>query len=141
MARNNSFFRSGHLTFAQQIGRMSASHSGFRPKFNRKGVFWVGQLQPSPVSEKYVVRIDYTLRKRPKVWVLEPALRRRRVDQKIPHTFYDGSVCLHVHADWTPGMFIADTIIPWLSLWLYHYETWHAIDAWLGGGHEPGAGK
>lgn len=32
-------------------------------------------------------------------------------------------------------MYISETTVPWLSLWLLHYEAWHAIGEWLGGGH------
>jgi hypothetical protein len=35
-------------------------------------------------------------------------------------------------------MKIATTIIPWLSLWLYYYEVWHATGEWMGGGIEHG---
>jgi hypothetical protein len=33
-------------------------------------------------------------------------------------------------------MFVSDTIVPWLTEWLFHYEAWHASKKWLGGGHE-----
>jgi hypothetical protein len=69
--------------------------------------------------------------------VLEPPLRSRNGAYKVPHTFSGGAICLHTPADWTPARFIADEIIPWLSLWLLHYEAWHATGSWLGGGHEP----
>jgi len=141
MARKSDYFRSAALTLPQQIGRMSNTYPGFGGSFTRNGVSWTGQLQPSPISETYAVRIDYTLRKRPTVWVLQPNLRRRQADQKIPHTFHDGTVCLHLHEDWTPEMFVADTIVPWLALWLYYYEVWHGTGVWLGGGHEPRRGK
>ena len=32
---------------------------------------------------------------------------------------------------------ISETIMPWLALWLFHYEAWHATGEWLGGGQEP----
>lgn len=135
MARTNEFFKNAGLSFGQQIGRMASRHPEFRMRFSRKGVSWVGELQPSSVSEKYTVRIDYTLRGRPKVWVLEPPLHRSRGDQDIPHIFSDGSLCLHMPEDWSPLMFVADTIIPWLALWLFYYESWLATGVWLGGGH------
>ena len=133
----DKFFKSASLSFGQQIGRMSGTHPGFHATLTRNVASWTGELQPSAISENYLVRIEYTLRRRPKVWVLRPQLRRRNSRQKIPHTFHDGSVCLHLHEDWTPAMLIADTIVPWLALWLYHYEVWHATGEWLGGGLEP----
>jgi len=133
----DKFFKSAALTFGQQIGRMSHIHSGFHARLTRNVASWTGELQPSGMSENYMVRIEYTLRRRPRIWVLSPPLRPRRPGQRIPHTFHDGSVCLHLHQDWAPAMSIADTIIPWLTLWLYYYEVWQATGEWLGGGHEP----
>ena len=33
-----------------------------------------GVVQPTPVNERYVVRIEYRTRRRPKVWVESPKL-------------------------------------------------------------------
>ncbi len=117
------FFNAVPLGFGQQIGRMSDRHPGLRVSLARSVATWVGELRPSPIAESYTVRIEYSLRKRPTVWVIRPHLRRRDISKRIPHTFADGSVCLHLHEDWTPQMYIAETIVPWLLLWLYHYEV------------------
>ena len=37
-------------------------------------------------------------------------------------------------------MSVVNTIIPWTSEWLLHYELWHATGKWLGGGHRNDAG-
>jgi hypothetical protein len=34
-------------------------------------------------------------------------------------------------------MFLADTVVPWTSEWLFFYEVWHATGLWLGGGTHP----
>jgi hypothetical protein len=138
MARKRDFFKHASLTLAQQIGRMSATYPYFRVSFNYSAVVWVGDLQPSGMSETYTVRVEYILRKRPKVYVIQPPLGSRDAIHGIPHTFPDGSICLHLHEDWTPQMFIAETIIPWFTLWLFHYEVWLATGEWLGGGHGSG---
>jgi hypothetical protein len=39
--------------------------------------------------------------------------------------------------EWTPAMMIANTIIPWISEWLYFYELWLVTGEWLGGGEHP----
>jgi hypothetical protein len=36
--------------------------------------------------------------------------------------------------EWDETKFIADTIIPWTSEWLLHYEIWVATGTWQGGG-------
>lgn len=33
-------------------------------------------------------------------------------------------------------MSIADTIVPWTSLWLHHYEIWLATGIWCGKNEE-----
>ncbi len=35
-------------------------------------------------------------------------------------------------------MTLADTILPWASLWLFYYEVWLATGEWVGGGEHPG---
>lgn len=135
MAKPVDFFRSAALTYGQQIGRMSRMYPQFRHKMAKTAVAWVGELQPSPISENYTTRIEYSLPRRPKILVLHPLLYSPRSNESVPHTFADGSLCLHRQEDWTGMMFIAETIIPWLSLWLYHYEYWLATGEWLGGGH------
>jgi hypothetical protein len=34
-------------------------------------------------------------------------------------------------------MFVADTIVPWIDLWLINYEYWLATGIWFGGGQHP----
>jgi hypothetical protein len=38
-------------------------------------------------------------------------------------------------------MRIADTIVPWLILWLFYYEIWHVTGEWKGGGVHPPSPK
>jgi len=35
-------------------------------------------------------------------------------------------------------MSLADTILPWASLWFFYYEIWLATGEWVGGGEHPG---
>ncbi len=59
-------------------------------------------------------------------------------DKDVPHRFEGGNLCLHYNGEWDPTMLISETIIPWASEWLLHYELWLATGEWLGGGHDPG---
>lgn len=135
MARTSSFVKA-RLTNAQQIGRMALNHRQFRCAFCRGTLNWIGDLQPSALSESYTVRIEYRPPTRPKVSVLSPKLVSR-LGERIPHTFSNGTICLHLPGQWTSTMPIADTIVPWMSYWLLHYEIWLAVGEWMGGGHEP----
>lgn len=137
MVRKRDFFQGAALSLGQQVGRMSALHPEFRKMVSRNRASWRGQVQPSPTSSVYTIEIQYAHQRRPRVRVLQPPLRTRQPQEAIPHIFSDGSLCLHLNEDWSPMMFIADTIIPWASLWLFYYEVWHAVGEWLGGGQEP----
>lgn len=60
-------------------------------------------------------------------------------DKKVPHVFSDMSLCLHLHDEWHADMLISESVIPWASEWLLHYELWLVTEEWLGGGHELGS--
>jgi hypothetical protein len=136
MARTSRFVKAC-LTNAQQIGRMALNHRQFHGALRRGTIRWIGDLQPSPLSDSYTVQIDYRPPARPTVSVLRPKLVSRKPAERIPHTFPDGTICLHLPGEWTSTMPIADTIVPWMSLWLLHYEIWITLGTWMGGGHEP----
>jgi hypothetical protein len=95
-----------------------------------------GALQPTPISGKYRTRIEYVTRLKPKVWIESPTLERRNPDERIPHTFADDRPCLFKE-DFRSDMQIAQTIVPWLSLWLVFYESWRITGEWQGGGLHP----
>jgi hypothetical protein len=98
----------------------------------------IGKLQPSSLSETYTVRVSYQVGQNPRVEVLSPELQPRG-DEKIPHMYGQKRLCLYEPGlgYWTGEQQLADTIIPWASLWLFYYEIWHATGEWMGGGHEP----
>ena len=97
-----------------------------------KSLRWEGELSPSPLSSVYGIRLDYRLGKRPQVTVLDPELMPR--DGKLPpHLFKEGTLCLYRYrTEWNPSLPLADTILPWTSLWLMHYETWLVTGQWSG---------
>ena len=65
-----------------------------------------------------------------------PALESRP-GESLPHMFENGSLCLHLEEDWTTDMLLADTLVPWTSEWLIHYEIWRFTGVWYGGGEWP----
>lgn len=99
---------------------------------------WVGELTPSALSTPYRVRLRYRIGKRPRVEVLNPPLQQR--DGKMPpHLYPDGTLCLYMprNYEWTREMYLVETILPWASEWLLHYEVWLATGEWQGGGEHP----
>src|SRR2546429_118211 len=96
-----------------------------------------GTLQPSPRSDLYEVEIVYEIPCRPHIQVVTPRLTTWGDLKRQPHTFRDGSLCVHQAHEWHGNKLIAETIIPWTCLWLAFYETWLATGCWLGEGTHP----
>jgi hypothetical protein len=125
------------LRMAQQHLRMSMLHPNFKLlSLTPKAVIWQGGINPLPVSDTYVVRIRYETFKGPQVWVISPKLQLCDGAASIPHTYIGEYLCLYYpdYNEWTSAKYIAETIVPWISLWLVYYEAWLATGEWLGGG-------
>ena len=100
----------------------------------RSGVLrWTGELQPSEVSRHYLVDLRSAPPFYPLVFVRRPKLVFD-ADDNLPHIYPDGSLCLHEPDQWSPGDPIAETVLPWTSEWLLHYEFWLATGEWCGSG-------
>lgn len=121
----------------QQVGALNAQYPEAAVAFSRLKIVWVGELQPSPLSRVYLVRVEYQPQHgRPKVTVADPPLQLREGEISLPHVFPGNELCLHVFGEWNDSMPLTD-LIPWASEWLFFYELWVATGAWLGGGQAP----
>lgn len=136
------YFRSKQLTVMQQVLRMKTLHPQFSVSIGSCRAVWTGVVVPSSLSEGYIVQVIYDQGRSPHISVLSPKLRRREDGKRIPHTYPGDYLCLYFPParEWHANKFIADTIIPWISLWLFYYEGWLATDEWHGGGIEHGDG-
>lgn len=134
----NKFHKNG-ITIVQQISAMGNCFPFFGLSWKKGVVCWIGFIQPTIRSDTYKIKVKYFLGDVPKVWVLSPQLVSRSDKEGIPHVYPGKRLCLYLPTanDWNKNMLIAETIIPWTSLWLYHYEIWHATGEWLGGGVHP----
>lgn len=109
-----------------------------------------GVVQPTCITRSYRIRLTYTERGVPKVYVVSPKLARRPQEPEtpIPHTHEYTTPgmerpCLYYpkSLEWTPYMLLATSIMPWLLSWLVDYEVWYATGEWLGGGMPHGSTK
>ncbi|MFC8563905.1 hypothetical protein [Peribacillus frigoritolerans] len=124
------------LPLSKQVIAMEKLCPVFEVSWKKNTVIWTGNLKPTEMSATYTVQISYSLdMAKPEVIVLSPKLKRRG-NEKIPHIYPGEKLCLFRprKKEWTKEMLIADTIVPWTSLWLYYYELWLATGFWLGGG-------
>lgn len=119
--------------------RMCMLHEQFAPDWGDQSARWRGNLQPTSISSVYLVEITYRLNGHPKVAIVSPVLEPCTEGARIPHTYNGNLPCIYWPRlrEWTPQLFIADTIVPWTSLWLYFYEVWGATGSWLGDGVHP----
>jgi hypothetical protein len=98
---------------------------------------WTGAIQPTPLSRTYRVQVTYRTDRVPQVRVLD--VLEIRPGEPLPHTYSDGTLCLHLPGEWAPDMFIVDSTLAWTAEWLFHYEIWKATGDWHGGGEWPPA--
>jgi hypothetical protein len=123
-------------TQIQQLATLNALPLTTSATIKRERLHCRGRLQPTPVSDSYIVRIEYALGTRPEVTVVEPALEIPE-GCGLPHVFTEERLCLCYPWQWDTSKLIARTIVPWASEWLLHFEVWKATGEWHGGGHEP----
>ena len=106
---------------------------------------WEGSLQPTPLSRRYRLRIQYKMGKHPRIFAVEPNLRvlavRYGPERKLPHVYSEDPARLCVYhpckREWHPACSLAATIVPWSITWLSFFEDWLVTDIWSGGGEHP----
>lgn len=125
-----------NVTAVTQWGALRRQFPDGIGQVKRNRLRWDMQVQPTPLSDVYDIRLHYSLERVPKVFVRSPDLVQP-ADDPIPHRYGDGSLCLYLPGtgEWGRGMQLAETIIPWVSEWLYFYEIWLGTGEWCGGGH------
>ena len=122
----------------EQVVRLRVVYPSFQVRMRGNMLECVCELQPTRWSASYRVRIEYEIHRAPRIFVEEPALELR-CGKSIPHRYRNESLCLYLpgSGEWTAGKYLANTIIPWIVLWLHYYEYWQATGIWFGGGtHE-----
>lgn len=140
MGHKKSYFKkpSRALKLALQAARLKQAFPDSKLRFDRNvSLVWTGHLQPSPLSNVYTVKIRYRPKDRPEVAIVAPELISMEED-RTPHVFTNKRLCLfrYKYHEWDSTMHIADTIVPWTSLWLFHYEIWLATGKWCGANEE-----
>lgn len=107
-----------------------------RPVVHGGRLVWAAEVQPTPLSVTYTARLEYRAGRHPRVAVVDPPLEHRD-DQPLPHVYGADELCLfYDEFDGTKDL-IADTVVPWVSEWLYYYELWLTTGVWHGGGIHP----
>lgn len=93
------------------------------------------EIQPTPASRVYTVRIRQQSGEHPHVTVVDPPLDLHEGEPKLPHVYPGDELCLYYPSQWRSDLLLAVTVLPWTAEWLLHYEIWLATGKWTGGGH------
>ena len=126
-------------SISQQLGKMRSTYSNFKCKIVRQKLIVQGDLQPTARSRFYHFILEYGTNSSPEVRIVSPKLIRNLAGERIPHMYLQKHICLYQpkYKEFRRSEFLSDTVIPWISLWLYYYELWHLTGKWLGGGEHP----
>lgn len=132
-------FKKQELTQAQQLYFMKSKFPQLTAKVERqRSIIWQGPWGASDVGGQYLIRVSYKQGLRPRIAIIEPTLRLASGLKELPHTYEGQSdICIHRPEEWHKGLVIADTIMPWISQWLYFYEIWSVTGKWFGKGTHP----
>jgi hypothetical protein len=127
------------FTLSQQYAALKKSYPDFIIKLSKSCITVNGLIKPTSRSIDYLFKLKYTLGKGPEVNIIDPILKRNFKNEKIPHLYPGNELCLYYpkFQEFNSTKLISDFIIPWISLWLYHYENWHITGIWEGGGVHP----
>jgi hypothetical protein len=130
------------VSLALQQGLLQEAFPNSRAQIRRSQLIWEGFLTPTSLSKSYLVKLVYKIGGGPRITVLNPKLQRRD-GVKPPHLYSGGCLCLYLPGvnEWAGYMLLVDTIVPWISEWLFHYEIWLATGEWCGGGIHPSSGR
>lgn len=101
-------------------------------------LIWTADITPSPLSQIYTIQLRYKLGESPQIHVLKPELVAPE-GKRLPHTYPGKRLCLYLPrtGEWRGDMLLSQTIVPWISEWLLHYEIWLVTGKWYGGGIHP----
>lgn len=134
-SKNIRFTGNKSITLPVQRINLKSNFPDSRSSIKRNELKWVGEITPTILSRTYTVQIIFKLSKSPKIRILKPVLNIPE-GEELPHVYYDGSLCLYYPKwkEWDSTMLLVDTIVPWISEWLFHYEIWLSTGKWCGGG-------
>jgi hypothetical protein len=103
---------------------------------------WTGDITPSPNSRTYSIKVTYSYKDGVKIYVVNPkplplAIGESRLQHVYSHE--EQRLCLYYPngEEWNSSKYLANTIFPWISEWLFYYELWVVTGECLGGGKHP----
>lgn len=109
-----------------------------------RAVIYRLSLSPSEASRIYTCElVVYPGRRSPSMYVVSPDLHMLAAGRDLPHIYpsdrHGVRLCLYYpkYHEWTPGMKLSETFVPWTVRWLWYFEMWLLSGEWEGGGIHP----
>ena len=108
-------------------------------RFREASLICTLNIQPTPLSQSYKIKLKYERNKNPIVFVIEPKkLKLAAGKTELPHVYSTEKqqLCLFYpkYKEWNTSMYLVDSIIAWVSEWFLYYEIWLGCGEWHGGG-------
>lgn len=124
-----------------QLAHLKMRNRSGSGRVHRERLTWRWCAQPTPISRIYQVRLECNAKGNPEVFVDSPDIRLLAEGRKIPHLYSQTQreLCLYLpgSGQWSTNQLLANTIVPWVSLWLLYFEEWLWSDDWKGDGEHP----
>lgn len=99
-------------------------------------------LTPKSFIQLFKVKIEIKKGKL-EVFVLQPQnLPLYPGETSLPHVYSTSKqrLCLYFPdgTEWHGGILLTDSVVPWISEWVFFYQLWLVTGDWLGGGIKHG---
>jgi hypothetical protein len=107
-------------------------------RVREESLTWEGEVTPSSLSRKYLLKLVYKRNNGVQVYIAEPKLELAKGEKFLPHVYSTPKqrLCLYLPSEnsWNISKLYVKTLIPWACEWLFHYEIWLGSGVWHGGG-------
>jgi hypothetical protein len=107
---------------------------------NKDSLILEGDIQPTIVSPHYIARIYYKPGINPEINIIEPKLILYPGKNSLPHVYSKNGapLCLFFFYEFDNRKdHLGETIIIWITWWLYFYEIWSQTGQWVARGTHP----
>lgn len=127
------------ISLYQQLERINQTYSNWTGLIlYRRVLKLTGTIRPTVISPEYTIQIIYTPNKDPKILVVSPVLEIHPAKERLPHVWPNtGSLCLYENEFDIKNDLLAESIIVWVTWWLYYYEIWLETGKWVAKGTHP----
>jgi hypothetical protein len=127
------------ISINKQMERINQTYSNWSGLIlYRKILKLRGKICPTALSPEYTIEIIYEAGKKPRIYVVEPELIIPPGKDGLPHIWPDsGSLCLYTTEFDYNNDLLAESIIVWVTWWLYYYEIWLETGKWVAKGTHP----